>query len=133
MVPVIVAFDDDQIAAQFLRFCDRHGAVDTEGSCFIAGSRYDTAPGMAADDERLALQRRIQQHFRIGKESIQVDMKDHPCHQELFLRNNSSAAFSEESVISPLAMSASCSMRSFSSSSWTFVRVLSPSDDFDTR
>src|SRR5262249_33852892 len=70
-----MAADKDQVRAEFVRPESRHAARDSEGFCFVGSGKHHTA----ADGDRLAAQRRVEQLLDRGIEGVEVRVKDGGC------------------------------------------------------
>ena len=72
LVVAEIAADEDQLRAEFARLAPRHAAAHAEGARLVGGGEHDTA----ADRDRLAAQRRIEQLLDRGIEGVEIRMQD---------------------------------------------------------
>ena len=70
-----MAADEDELGTQRARLPPRHAAADPERLGFVGRGEHDPA----ADGDRLAAQRRVEQLLDRGIEGIEVGMEDGGC------------------------------------------------------
>ena len=67
-----MAADEDELRAELARPPSRHAAADAEGLGLVGGGEHDAA----ADGDRLAAQRRVEQLLDRGVEGVEVGVED---------------------------------------------------------
>jgi hypothetical protein len=78
LVILEVAADEDQLRAELAGAPSRHPAVHAEGLGFVGGGKHDAA----ADGDRPAAQRRVEELLDRGVEGVEIRMEDggNRCH-----------------------------------------------------
>ena len=103
-----MAVDKSELRTEFARLPSRHAPADPEGLGFVRSGKHDPA----ADGDRLAAQRRVEQLLDRGVEGIQVCMEDggyqtkvrfkrQPC----YARSSSDVSEGSAMWLPPLALS----------------------------
>ena len=72
LVLLEMAADENELRAELARPPPRHSAADPESLGFVGGGKHDPA----ADGDRLAAQRRVEQLLDRGIEGVEVRMED---------------------------------------------------------
>ena len=90
LVLLEMAADEDELRAELARPPPRHPAAHPERLGLVGGGQHDPA----ADGDRLAAQRRVEQLLDRGVEGVQVRMEDGGCR---FHADTSPPPFSDES------------------------------------
>ena len=75
LVVLEMAADKNELRTELARPPSRHAAADPEGLGFVGSGKHDPA----ADGDRLAAQRRVEQLLDRGIEGIEVRMEDGGC------------------------------------------------------
>jgi hypothetical protein len=81
LVDLVVAADEDAVGAEFIGVAEGHARVDAEFAGFVgAGRGHAALVGQAADNDRLARQRRVEEDLDGCEEGVDVDVDDEPGH-----------------------------------------------------
>ncbi len=92
LVDLVVAADKDALGAELVALAEGHAGVDAELAGLVgAGRGHAPLVGQAADDDRLALEGRVEQDLDGREKGVDVDVDDVPA-IHIMLRSATSRA-----------------------------------------
>ena len=77
LVDLVVAADEDALRAELVALAEGHAGADAVRARLVgAGRGHAALVGQAADDDRLALERRVEEDLDGREERVDVDVDD---------------------------------------------------------